>query len=207
MQAMYPRRLLLNGGAIFSTSALLACVSSSASAPPVAPTGGASPGGAGKTPPAPTGKGVGDFEFLAGSWKVHHRKLKTGPASANDWELFEGEATVWSALGGIASIEELRVPSRNFSGMGIRLLDVTKRLWADYWVSGRDGILTPPPMWGGFENGVGTWLADDTDEGAPIKVRGVWDRITPSSCRWHQAVSRDGGKTWEGSWFMDWVRA
>jgi hypothetical protein len=62
-------------------------------------------------------------------------------------------------------------------------------------------------MWGGFENGVGTWIADDTDDGAPIKVRGVWDRITPSSCRWHQAVSRDGGKTWQENWFMDWTRA
>jgi hypothetical protein len=53
---------------------------------------------------------------------------------------------------------------------------------------------------------VGTFIADDADDGQPIKVRGVWDRITPTSCRWHQAVSRDGGKVWEENWFMDWVR-
>ena len=40
----------------------------------------------------------------------------------------------------------------------------------------------------------------------PIKVRGVWDRITRTSCRWHQAVSRDGGNTWDVNWWMDWTR-
>ena len=61
-------------------------------------------------------------------------------------------------------------------------------------------------MPGTFENGVGTFLADDEDNGAPIKARGVWDRITPTSCRWFQGVSRDGGTTWTDTWFMDWTR-
>ena len=65
-------------------------------------------------------------------------------------------------------------------------------------------MLTPPGMPGGFVDGVGTFEADDN--GQPIRVRGVWDRITPSSCRGHQAMSRDGGQTWEGNWFMDWTR-
>ena len=30
-----------------------------------------------------------------------------------------------------------------------------------------------------------------------VKVRGVWDYITPTSCRWRQAVSRDGGEAWK----------
>jgi hypothetical protein len=34
----------------------------------------------------------------------------------------------------------------------------------------------------------------------------VWDRITPKSCRWFQGVSRDGGKSWDDGWFMDWTR-
>jgi hypothetical protein len=67
-------------------------------------------------------------------------------------------------------------------------------------------VLSPPPLTGGFEGGVGTFLADDEDDGKPIQVRGVWDRITPTSCRWHQATSRDGGKSWVHDWFMDWTR-
>lgn len=153
--------------------------------------------------------GVGDFNFLAGHWKISHRKLKEHWVGSDEWDVFEGEATCWSALGGIASIEELRIPSRGFSGLGIRLLDVGKRVWCDYWVSGRDGLLVPPPTTGVFENGVGTFIADDADDKSdtpPMKSRGIWDRITPTSARWYQSFSRDGGATWEDDWLMDWVR-
>jgi hypothetical protein len=156
------------------------------------------------SPAPPPGK-PGDFDFLAGAWAISHRRLKT--AGTQDWDEFKGEATCWTILGGVGSVEELRIPARGFSGMGLRLLDVEKSLWSDYWVNGKSGVLTTPGMTGGFEGGVGTFLADDMDGTRPIKVRGVWDRITPRSCRWHQAISYDGGKTWEGNWFMDWVRA
>ncbi|MCE9523259.1 MAG: hypothetical protein K8S25_12610, partial [Alphaproteobacteria bacterium] len=77
----------------------------------------------------------------------------------------------------------------------------------DHWVNARSGVLTLPGTTGSFENGVGTFEADDVDGDKPIQVRGVWDRITPKSCRWYQVISRDGGKTWDGNWFMDWRRA
>ncbi|MBL8521569.1 MAG: hypothetical protein JNK75_13005 [Betaproteobacteria bacterium] len=162
---------------------------------------------AGATPAAPERKGVGqpgDFDFLNGHWKIRHRRYKT---DVKQWDTFEGEASCWSILKGIASIEELRIPARDFSGTGIRLLDVKNRLWHDYWVNGKSGVLTPPGQTGVFDNGVGTFGAEDTDDGKPIKVRGVWDRITPTSCRWFQGVSKDGGKTWDDNWFMDWTRA
>lgn len=152
----------------------------------------------------PTGGKIGDFDFLAGSWRISHRQLKT--SGKNEWITFNGEATCWTILGGIGSVEELRIPTRKFSGMGLRLLDVEKRIWNDYWVSATNGLLTTPGQTGIFENGVGTFVADDIDGGKPIKVRGVWDRITPRSCRWYQAISRDGGQHWEENWFMDWVR-
>lgn len=151
-----------------------------------------------------TGK-PGDFNFLAGEWRIKHRRLKT--QDTDDWDVFEGEATCWNVLGGVASIEELRIPARNFSGMGIRLCDVEKHVWADFWINSRSGVLTPPGLMGTFENGVGTFVADDVDGDKPIKVRGVWDRITAKSHRWRQAVSRDGGRTWAENWFMDWLRA
>lgn len=152
---------------------------------------------------APVANGKpGDFGFLSGNWKIRNRRLK-----GKEWDEFDGESTVVGILGGIASVEELRIPARNFSGMGLRLLDVERKLWADYWVNSKSGVLTPPPAWGSFVNGVGRWDSDDTDEGKPIIVRGVWDQITPKSCRWFQAVSRDDGKTWEENWIMHWSRA
>ena len=146
----------------------------------------------------------GDFDFLAGEWQISHRRLKT--AGSDDWDEFVGEATCWTILGGVGSVEELRIPARNFSGMGLRLLDVQAQIWSDFWVNAKSGVLGTPGTTGHFDNGVGTFAADDVDAGQPIKVRGVWDRITPKSCRWHQAVSRDGGQSWEPNWFMDWVR-
>jgi hypothetical protein len=151
----------------------------------------------------PYGK-PGDFDFLAGEWKIQHRRLKT-PGS-DDWDVFEGEATCWSILTGGGSVEELRIPARNFSGMGLRLLDVEKREWSDFWVNAKSGVLTTPGTTGVFVDGAGSFIADDMDGDKPIKVRGVWDRITPTSCRWHQALSYDDGKTWQGQWFMDWTR-
>ncbi len=122
-------------------------------------------------------------------------------------DLWEGEATVVGLLGGIASVEELRIPARGFSGMGLRLLDVERKLWADFWVNAKSGVLTPPPPWGSFVDGVGTWGTDEVDGKTPVIVRGVWDQITPTSCRWYQAASRDDGKTFEKSWIMEWTRA
>jgi len=153
------------------------------------------------TPPAPTGK-PGDFDFLSGEWKIKNRQFKNG-----NWDSFDGEATVYGILKGVGSVEELRIPARNFSGMGLRLLDVERKLWADYWVNAKGGVLSPPPSWGSFVGGVGLWDENDKDGETPIIVRGAWDQITPRSCRWYQASSRDGGKTWQESWVMHWTRA
>jgi len=150
--------------------------------------------------PAPTGK-RGDFDFLTGEWKIHNKQPKDG-----GFDEFEGEATVVSILGGLASIEELRIPARNFSGMGLRLLDLERKLWADYWVNSKSGVLAPEPSWGSFVDGVGLWDGDDKDGDTPIIVRGAWDQITPKSCRWYQAVSRDDGRSWSENWIMHWTR-
>lgn len=151
--------------------------------------------------PAAIGK-PGDFDFLTGQWKIQNRRLRDGA-----WDSFDGEASVIGILGGIASVEELRIPSRGFSGMGLRLLDTGTGLWADYWVNGNGSNVNPAPVWGGFANGAGIWDAQEDEGGKRVTVRGVWDQITPVSCRWRQAVSRDEGKTWEENWIMHFQRA
>jgi hypothetical protein len=143
---------------------------------------------------------AGDFAFLAGEWRIANRMMHEGA-----WIEFPGEASVHSVLAGNGSIEELRIPARNFSGLGIRLYDPERRAWKDHWVNGQQRVVNDP-MYGTFENGVGTFIADDNDNGVAIKSRGVWDRITPTSCRWHQILSRDGGATWADNWTMAWTR-
>lgn len=150
--------------------------------------------------PAPTGK-KGDFDFLTGEWKIHHRWY-----DGAQWLEFDGEATVHGLLEGLGSIEELRIPARNFFGLGLRLLDTQQKLWADYWIPGETGVLEPSPAWGSFVDGVGHWDGDD-QEGEQKRIqRGCWDRITKKSCRWFSATSRDDGATWQENWVMDWQR-
>jgi hypothetical protein len=146
----------------------------------------------------------GDFHFLSGEWTIHNTFLEnTRPESAL-WIEFPGEATVVGLLNGAASIEELRIPARDFSGIGIRLLDVATGLWSDHWVNAKSGVLSLPGQTGTFVDGVGTFASAPVDG---VMYRGVWDRITATSCRWHQGHSHDGGATWTDSWFMDWTRA
>ena len=92
------------------------------------------------------------------------------PALKNGaWDTFEGEATVYGLLEGVASVEELRIPARGFRH-GPPAARPRAKLWSDYWVNARSGVLTPPPSWGSFVDGVGIWDSDDDDGGVPIIV-------------------------------------
>lgn len=146
--------------------------------------------------------GNGDFNFLAGEWKIANRQRQAD----GSWKEFPGAATVHTVLGGLGSIEQLRIPADKFLGMGIRVFDVEKKLWADHWVAAKFGVVNLPMM-GSFKDGVGTFLAEDTIDGKTVVTgRGVWDRITPTSCRWFQSDTKDGGTTWDDTWFMAWTR-
>jgi hypothetical protein len=156
-------------------------------------------------PPVPKSRTAGkpgDFNFLAGEWRIQHRRLR----KPGEWDSFDGEATCWNIMGGVGSVEELRIPARNFSGMGLRLLDLKTGVWSDYWVNAAFGLLGAAGLTGSFENGDGLFHADDVEDGKPVTGAGIWDLITPTSCRWRQAMSRDGGKTWEQTWIMRWTR-
>lgn len=159
----------------------------------------ASAKGAAKPKEASFGK-PGDFDFLSGEWRIKNRR----PKKEGGIDEFDGEATVYAILNGVGSVEELRIPARNFSGMGLRLLDVEKRVWSDFWVNAKSGVLTTPGATGVFIDGVGEFSGDPPD--AKDRSKGVWDMITPTSCRWRQFVSNDGGKTWTEDWDMRWTR-
>jgi hypothetical protein len=192
------RRAVLHAGAAaaIATPASQAASRASSSAEPVLDTVPALP-----SQPSP-GK-PGEFDFLAGQWRIEHWRR---PPGAPAWDRFTGEATCRTILGGVGSVEELRIPARGFAGMGLRLLDVAKREWSDFWVNAGSGVLTTPGQNGSFENGVGLFWSDYEDAGRKMRSAGIWDQITPRSCRWRQVVSDDGGKTWEHNWVMLWRR-
>lgn len=158
---------------------------------------------AGRPAGVPEGR-AGEFDFLTGEWRIAHR-WRSG-ADSMEWLEFSGEATVISILGGICSVEELRIPVRNFYGMGLRLLDQTNKVWHDHWVNKQSGVVTAPGQLGGFVDGVGVWSSTWNDGEREWLSQGVWDEIAPTSTRWRQRVSRDNGATWEETWIMHWTR-
>lgn len=187
------RRFLLNAGVALGTAALMTGAARAADElDPIPPL-----------PATPTPGKPGDFDFLAGEWRIRHRRR---PLPGAEWDQFDGEATCWTILGGVGSVEELRIPARNFSGMGLRMLDVEKRVWSDHWVNAKSGVVTAPGQTGSFEDGAGIFFSEEEHDGKKLIYAGIWDRITPTGCRWRQAASEDGGKSWEQSWIMDWTR-
>lgn len=150
-----------------------------------------------------TGKGVGDFDFLAGEWKIRHLRLKDG--TKDEWQRFDSGATVHRVLNGMGSIEELRKADGSDMGMGVRVWLPQEKKWADHWTSAGNGIVNPPQK-GEFIDGEGVFISEEEVEGVKWLYRGVWDRITPTGCRWHQSASSDDGKSWEWNWWMEWTR-
>jgi hypothetical protein len=150
-----------------------------------------------------TGKGPGDFDFLTGEWKIKLRNFDTsGP---NGKKERDASATVHRVLNGAGSIEELRNGDGSMWGMGVRVWHPEEKMWADHWTAATNGVVNPPQL-GQFIDGAGIFTMDDTDDGKPLKIKAIWDKITPTSCRWYQISSSDGGKTWDYGYYMDWTR-
>lgn len=151
--------------------------------------------------------GRADFDFFIGHWKVHNRRLRERLKGSTAWEEFEGTAVARKVLGGLGNTDEVSFEreSGRLEGMTLRLYDPQSQQWSLYWADNVTSILQTP-MVGGFENGRGEFFAQEIFAGKSIFSRFIWSEITDSSCRWEQAFSSDGGKTWETNWIMEFTR-
>src|SRR5215467_7205371 len=53
---------------------------------------------------------MGDFDFLAGSWDVHTRRLTKRLVGSDDWIEFTAPATSWTLFEGMANVDEIVFP-------------------------------------------------------------------------------------------------
>ena len=201
MTGTLKRRQMLQGGAVLLTTALAGCKPTNVRKPKTAigeqiMDTSYAPTGKGII----TGKGVGDFDFLAGHWHIRHKRLKE-----DVWQSFDSSATVHQVLGGMGSIEELRNADGSDMGMAVRVWRPEIKKWADHWTSAGSGVVGVP-QFGNFIDGDGVFISEADIGGIKWQYRGVWDQITPETCRWHRAVSKDGGKSWDWNWWMEWTR-
>lgn len=155
-----------------------------------------------------TAPGAGDWDFLAGSWTVRHRKLARRLVGSNDWVEFDGTFTNWPVLGGRGNVGDnvMNVPGAPYRGIGLRALDGDTGEWTSWWLDGRTPATIAAPVRGKFADGTRMLIGDDEHDGKPVKARIIWSRITPRSARWEQALSADGGATWEVNWTSDFTR-
>jgi len=149
-----------------------------------------------------------DFDFYFGSWRIHHHQLVERLAGSDTWREFESTSVAQPTLGGLGNLDDnvLEHPNGTYRAISIRAYDPESRQWAIWWLDGRNPHHLDPPVIGGFEGGIGTFVGEDTFNGVPILVRFRWSDITATTCRWEQAFSTDRGETWEVNWVMESTR-
>jgi hypothetical protein len=152
-----------------------------------------------EAPPAASVAGIHDFDFELGTWTSHGKRLLHPLTGSTQWLTFTGTSKVRPLWGGRANIVELQAVSSQgaIDLMSLRLFNPKTRQWTLYYANAADGSLETPPVTGAFESGRGVFYSHDQLNGRPIVVRQIWSDISRQSCRFEQAFSGDGGKTWE----------
>lgn len=145
--------------------------------------------------------GQHDFDFEIGTWKTHLRRLVHPLTGSTTWIEYEGTSIVRKVWNGRANLVELEAdgPGGHFEGLNLRLYNPGSHQWSLNFSGSSNGTLSQPTV-GEFKNGRGEFFDQETVNGRAIFVRFVISDITPNSCRFEQAFSEDGGKTWEVNW-------
>ena len=176
--------------------------------PPAAPTPLAAPAPAPLAAPAPAPlaapaprDGQHDFDFEIGTWKTHLSRLLHPLTGSSTWVEFDGTSVVRKVWNGRANLLELEVggPAGHIEALSLRLYNPESRQWSLNFSNSSVGTLGVPTT-GGFSNGRGEFLDQETIGGRAVLVRFVISDVSADSCRFEQAFSADGGKTWEVNW-------
>jgi len=142
-----------------------------------------------------------DFDFEIGTWQTHVSRLEKPLSGSQSWLDLDGTSVVRKVMDGRANLVELDVTgsSGTIAGVSLRLYNPDTRQWSLNYASLRSGTLTAPVV-GGFKDGRGEFFGLDTVDSKPVFVRFVIACATSDTCRFEQAFSDDGGKSWEANW-------
>ena len=145
--------------------------------------------------------GQRDFDFEIGTWKTRLSRRLRPLTGSNTWVEYEGTTVVRKVWDGRANLVELEVkgPAGRLEGLSLRLYNPESRQWSLNFSNSAGGTLSTPVI-GEFKNGRGEFYGQESLNGRAIFVRFVISDITPDSCRFEQAFSDDGGKSWEVNW-------
>jgi hypothetical protein len=171
----------------------------------------AAPPALAQTPPAHPAEaladGSHDFDFEFGDWDMHLKRRLKPLTGSNDWVEYDGRSVLNRVWGGAANFGEidLKGPAGRIQGLTLRLYNPETRQW-NVTFANISGAEPAKPMYGRFKDGRGEFYDQETLNGRAIYVRYVFSDITPTSFRFEQAFSADGGKTWEVNWLSTFTR-
>jgi len=152
--------------------------------------------------------GQHDFDFEMGTWKTHLSRLLHPLTDSTTWVDYEGTSTVRKIWNGRANLVELEVdgPAGHIEALSLRLYNRDSHQWSLNFASSSGATLSPPTI-GEFINGRGEFYDQEKLNGRSILVRFVIADISAHSCRFEQAFSQDGGKSWQLNWIATDTRA
>ena len=153
------------------------------------------------TKPSTEANGQNDFDFEIGTWKTHLSRRQHPLTGSSNWVEYDGSSVVRKVWDGRANLVELEVdgPAGHIEALSLRLYNPDSHQWSLNFSNSRTGTLSQP-MVGEFKNGRGEFYDQETLNGRAIFVRFVISKVDPNTCRFEQAFSDDGGKTWETNW-------
>jgi len=119
-------------------------------------------------------------------------------SGSNEFIELNGTVSIRKVWGGLAHLEEIEAdgPNGHWQGLSLFLYNPTAHQWSQTFVNSKSGVFSGGLI-GSFNDGRGELFQQDTLDGRSILVRGVWSNITPTSHRYEESYSADGGKTWE----------
>jgi hypothetical protein len=154
-----------------------------------------------------TDDGRTDFDFLIGSWSVQNRRLRERLTGSDDWDEFPARSIARHVLAGLGNVDRIVFSGAfaNHEGMTLRLFNPHSREWSLHWADNTSGGLFTRLV-GAFQDGIGTFYAQEAFRGRRIFSRFIWSDISADRCTWQQAFSDDGGTSWETNWVMQFER-
>ena len=147
------------------------------------------------------------FDFWMGEWEVN---LRIRQEDGSWKESKESVAKIYRILDGKAILElwDEKKEGDAIRGYSLRYFDPEKKKWMLYlnW-PGKNRSQTGS-LEGVFRHGRGEFFKTfKNQQGEETLSRYSFADITPTSLRWDDAFSKDGGLTWSNNWIMEFSRA
>src|ERR1041385_158489 len=137
-----------------------------------------------------------DFDWDYGTWKTHQRRLLHPLTGSTTWVDYEGTDVVQKIWDGAnTGLIKADGPAGHLEIYTLRLYNPESKQWSITFTN-HGGVLAVPAV-GEFKDGRGDFYDQETYNGKSVLLRFSVSEITANSCRFEQAFSADGGKTWE----------